>query len=257
LIDRRHVKRSESFVDKGIRNNKNEMKCRFLQFIQFQQQKRKITAEFDEQKQQILENFDAERKQIELQHKRNTQELNNQIEQIKSEHHTVINDLQARNRSDMKQQAERVQIEKEEWQTNFMKKIEKEVSAREKVFKEKLIKERDQEIEMVIQRLESETDSSQNDISRSFRMEIQRLKTDAAQQSKQLRDQHSLALDKILMIQGQLTQIDQDKKALEKKLLLMEHQNVSQESVIAQQKDELFFLKTNKDKMAETICIEL
>jgi hypothetical protein len=52
--------------------------------------------------------------------------------------------------------------------------------------KEQLVKERDDELEEVISRLESETNSNASDIHRQYRITIERIKADAAEEVKQV-----------------------------------------------------------------------
>ena len=50
---------------------------------------------------------------------------------------------------------------------------------------------------MIIQRLESESNANNSDAGRKSRMEIEKLKSELAEETKELRDQHSMALDKV------------------------------------------------------------
>ncbi len=104
------------------------------------------------------------------------------------------------------------------WLTNLIY-----FSAIKKLFKEKLIKERDAEIEMIIQRLESETNSNQSDVTRRQRMELEKLKADMADEIKNLRDQHSMALDKVISIQNNLGHSEEKNRELQKELLQAQH----------------------------------
>jgi hypothetical protein len=195
--------------------------------MEFQQQKRKLIAEFDETKHNLIESMKHERKQSEFEFKKQLEQLKVQIEQERELRHRDTDDLQKKHTIETNQKRERLQIEKEEWQGTYMRKIEEQIRIKEKSFKEKLIKERDAEIEMVIQRLECETDSNQNDNSRGFRLEIQRLKSENTQQIKQLKDQNSLALDKILTVQSQLDSAENEKRKNQKMVLDLQHQLAS------------------------------
>jgi TPP-dependent pyruvate/acetoin dehydrogenase alpha subunit len=50
-----------------------------------------------------------------------------------------------------------------------------------------MIEQRDAEIEMVVQRLESESGSNTSDATRRYRMDIERIKSEAADEIKQVR----------------------------------------------------------------------
>jgi hypothetical protein len=192
--------------------------------MEFQQQKRKLTAEFEEIKHNLAESMKLERKQAEFEYKKQIEQLKSQADQDRQTKNQEIDEIRKKNLVELNQLRERLGIEKEEWQGAFMRKIEEQVKQREKALKEKLVRERDVEIEMVIQRLECESDSNQTDASRGFRLEIQRLKTQNAQQVKELKEQNSLALDKILTCQSQLESIESDKRSFQKQVLDLQHQ---------------------------------
>jgi hypothetical protein len=97
----------------------------------------------------------------------------------------------------------------------------------QKKFKDKLIKERDDELELVISRLENESDSSQSDHHRKFRMDVEKLKSEHALEIKQLRDQHSMALDKIITLQHELEGLTESKKELQKRCVALEYEGRS------------------------------
>lgn len=221
--------------------------------MEFQQQKRKLIAEYDEQKHFVNESIKQERTQVESAHRRQIENLRGEIEQERGSKEIAQEDLRKKHSIELVKLRERLSIEKEEWQANYMKKLEVQVKQREKDLKEKLVKERDDEIEMVIQRLESETNSSQSDVSRSYRMEIQRLKTESCQQMKQLKEQHSLALDKILSVQNFANQLETEKHSLQKQVLGIEHQLTTRETLIKQQKHDLERLSVNEQQLSVMI----
>jgi hypothetical protein len=95
----------------------------------------------------------------------------------------------------MTEALEKKAIEKEQWQEMYMKKVEAEIQQREvhnifiyikKIFKEKLLADRDKEIEEIIEKLEAETNSSATDITRKYRLEIEKVKATMAEEVKQV-----------------------------------------------------------------------
>ena len=79
-----------------------------------------------------------------------------------------------------------LETQKEEWQALVLKKTENQVRAREKAFREQVIRERDAEIEVVIDRLERESGSSNSDATRRYRMDIERIKAETANEIKEV-----------------------------------------------------------------------
>jgi len=146
-----------------------------------------------------------------------------------------------------------LEIEKQEWQNMMIQKNEAELHQREKNIREKLMSERDAEIEMVIQRLESETNSSTSDITRQYRMEIEKLKAENADEIKRLHDEHNLSLDKIIEIQEKMKNVEDEKRQIQKELLKCQHDCTIKEQQLQTQKQELSRLKVNKQTLSDMI----
>lgn len=83
--------------------------------------------EFDEQRHRMQESNNENISTIENGHKRAQNELKKQIENEQMNRDRLIEQLQQKHMQDMNQVREKLQIEKEEWQSNYMKKIESQV----------------------------------------------------------------------------------------------------------------------------------
>ena len=90
--------------------------------MEFQQQKRKLMAEFDEQKHHLQESFKADRKQEDLNHRRQMDDMRDQLERERSTKDTCLEELRKKHIMELNQLRDRLTIEKEEWQMNYMKK---------------------------------------------------------------------------------------------------------------------------------------
>ena len=201
----------------------------------------------------MIESMKEERKQDEQNHRKAIEDLRKSVENERTSKDHALEELRKKNYSDLAQLREKLSVEKEEWQSHYMKKIESDIRAKEKQFKDKLIKERDAEIEMVIQRLESETNSNTSDATRKFRMDVEKIKAEAAEEMKHLRDQHSMALDKVLAGQSAINQLEEHRRQLQKELLQAQHEIASKESQVRQQKHELTRLKVDEQTLAQII----
>ena len=68
---------------------------------------------------------------------------------------------------EIKNLKEKLDIEKQSWEQNFLKKQENWIIQKERELKDQLRKERDREIEILIGRLESESSSSRDEAERA------------------------------------------------------------------------------------------
>jgi hypothetical protein len=109
-----------------------------------------------------------------------------EISEIRKSHQDQLTIVEKRNHQAMMELRDRLEAEKEIFQDNFLKKSEEKCRIREKAFRDQIIQERDSEIEVVIERLERETGSSNSDATRRYRMDIERIKTETAAEMKEV-----------------------------------------------------------------------
>ncbi|KAJ3324883.1 Centrosomal protein of 131 kDa [Blyttiomyces sp. JEL0837] len=224
--------------------------------MEFQQQKRKLQSEFEEQKHTLLEEHRHTRHQEQLDHKKTIDSLMAQIEKSRSDGVAGQEELRRKHQNEMMMLHERLKVEKEEWQDAFLKRQEGAMRERDKLLKEKLIQERDAELELIVQRLESETNSNASDIYRRHRMDIEKIKAEHAEEIKQLRDQHSLAVDKVIASQAEFRKCDEENKELKRKVIEIQNESEAKENSLRHQKIELSRLKADEHVLAENIRIE-
>ncbi|KAJ1343841.1 hypothetical protein BSLG_001573 [Batrachochytrium salamandrivorans] len=220
--------------------------------MEFQQQKRKICSEFDEQKHNLIESIKEERKLDEQSHRKSIEEIRQKNEEVRASKELALDESQKNTQGRLKTPRKNAS-RKGRMARSLYEKIEGEIRIKEKQFKEKLIKERDTELEMIIQRLESESNSNSSDATRKYRMDMERLKADTADEIKHLRDQHSMALDKVLAAQGTISQLEDHRRNLQKEILKTQHETCTKDAIIRQQKSELARLKVDEQTLMNTI----
>lgn len=221
--------------------------------MEFQQHKRKMQSEFDEEKHRLLESANDRLASTEKNHKRAIESMRKELDAERVKHDEIIDDARKKHLQELIACRQQLQIEKEEWQANYMKKTEAQNRTREKEFREQLIQQRDQEIEIIIQRLESETGSNTSDATRKYRMDVERIKGEAAEEIKQLRDQHSLALDKLLVAQAKLSDLETKQRDSQKEILQLQHSMISKDTLVRKQKEELGRLKVDESELIAQI----
>ena len=79
------------------------------------------------------------------------------IETIKKEYSQVQQEQDKKHQIELQNLTEKLEIEKQSWEQNYLKKQENWVLQKERELKEQVKRERDKEIELLITRLESES----------------------------------------------------------------------------------------------------
>ncbi|KAJ3032039.1 UNVERIFIED_CONTAM: hypothetical protein HDU68_008072 [Siphonaria sp. JEL0065] len=223
--------------------------------MEFQQQKRKLTCEFDQQKHYLEQESRQTRTTDQIEHKKQIDQLKLAFDKQQSESTANLESMARKHSHELQCLREQLSVEKEQWQDRFIKKQEAEVRSWEKQLKEKLIKERDDELELIVERLECETNSSSGDIHKRYQLQIEKLKSDINDETKQLQEKHNIALDKVLEAQSRLQNVEEQKRELQKKLLHAQHESLSKEFElkIKHQTDQIENLKTEIHEQKATL----
>jgi hypothetical protein len=102
--------------------------------MEFQQQKRKMLSEFDEERHRIQEASIDHLKQVDVGHKRSITQLRKEIDDERNQKEQVVEELRKKHQQNFSQLQQQLQVEKEEWQANYMKKVEQQVRVREVLY---------------------------------------------------------------------------------------------------------------------------
>jgi hypothetical protein len=186
--------------------------------IEFQQLRRKLTADFAEQQDLAQANFRSERLQAEANHKAALETQRREVDHERTLHREEMDELRRRHSVELNQQLERSRLERESWAQQYVSKLESEIASRERTFKENLLRERDAEIERIIARVETDCGASASDQDQRHRKEMEDLRSAHATELKQLKDQWQFSMDKIVELGRQVEAQDQGKADIERQL---------------------------------------
>ncbi|NXS52983.1 CP131 protein, partial [Brachypteracias leptosomus] len=141
-----------------------------------QQQRRRLYAEVAEEKERLSQQAARQRAEVE--------ELRRQLETsssavtraLKEEYTKEKEEQERRHQAEMKVLKEQLEMEKQAWEASYMKKEEAWLLSRERELREELRKERDKEIELVIERLETDMSSAKEECERAAENRIKRIR---------------------------------------------------------------------------------
>ncbi|XP_066470551.1 centrosomal protein of 131 kDa isoform X2 [Tiliqua scincoides] len=141
-----------------------------------QQQRRRLYSEVAEEKERL--NQQATRQRAELEELRQQLEENSSIvtKALKEEYEKGKQEQERRHQAEVHDLKLRLEMEKQAWEANYLKKEEAWLLTRERELREEVRKERDKEIELVIQRLEAEMSSAKEECERATENRIKRVR---------------------------------------------------------------------------------
>ncbi|KAI8849461.1 hypothetical protein BC829DRAFT_391327 [Chytridium lagenaria] len=222
--------------------------------LRYQKQFERDEMEFQAMKRKMMSEFEARRRGLGRSFEGNGRGMRRRdVGRWRRGDEGEDGEMKGRWEREVKEVREKGRMEREEWMGRMVEKFEAEMRQRDKVLREKLLKERDAELEMIVERLEAETNSSASDISHRYRAEIERLKSEFADEVKQLKDQHNLALDKVISAQATLSQSEDQKRDLQKQLLKLKNEIEAKEMTVKSQRSDLARLQVDEATLQRTI----
>ncbi len=158
--------------ESSIQKEKDLAKQRYEKSLEeeeksFLEQRRRLYAEIEEEKNRIAEQGALQRRELDRLRKMLEENNFNSIETIRKEYATAQAELERKHQSEIENLKEKLNIEKESWEQNYMKKQENWIIQKERELKDHVKKDRDKEIELLIQRLEAESTTAREEVERA------------------------------------------------------------------------------------------
>lgn len=184
----------------------------------YQQQRRRLYAEVQEEKERVAlqaqkqrQELDEARAALEESHKKS-------ILEMQTSHQRTIDDLERKHQLEMNELKERLEIEKQGWIENYMKKQDAMLMTKERELKEAVREGRDREIEMVISRLEEETSLAREECERAAENRIKRVRDKYESELKELEESERNMQEKYNNMKARLSEVDGENARLKSAL---------------------------------------
>ncbi|KFW71614.1 5-azacytidine-induced protein 1 [Pygoscelis adeliae] len=173
-----------------------------------QQQRRRLYAEVAEEKERLSQQAARQRAEAE--------ELRQQLEAsssaitraLKEEYAKEKEEQERRHQAEVKVLKDRLEVEKQAWEANYMKKEEAWLLSRERELREEVRKERDKEIELVIQRLEADMSSAKEECERAAENRIKRIRDKYEVELQELERSERKLQERCNELKGRLAELE-------------------------------------------------
>ncbi|KAM9281409.1 centrosomal protein of 131 kDa isoform 2-T2 [Morus bassanus] len=173
-----------------------------------QQQRRRLYAEVAEEKERLSQQAARQRAEAE--------ELRQQLEAsssavtraLKEEYAKEKEEQERRHQAEVKVLKDRLEIDKQAWEANYMKKEEAWLLSRERELREEVRKERDKEIELVIQRLEADMSSAKEECERAAENRIKRIRDKYEVELQELERSERKLQERCNELKGRLAELE-------------------------------------------------
>ncbi|NXI89394.1 CP131 protein, partial [Psophia crepitans] len=173
-----------------------------------QQQRRRLYAEVAEEKERLSQQAARQRAEAE--------ELRRQLEAsssavtraLKEEYAKEKEEQERRHQAEVKVLKDRMEMEKQAWEANYVKKEEAWLLSRERELREEVRKERDKEIELVIQRLEADMSSAKEECERAAENRIKRIRDKYEVELQELERSERKLQERCNELKGRLAELE-------------------------------------------------
>ncbi|XP_065591400.1 centrosomal protein of 131 kDa isoform X1 [Cyrtonyx montezumae] len=202
-----------------------------------QQQRRRLYAEVAEEKERLSQQAARQRAEVE--------ELRRQLEAsssavtaaLKEEYAREKEEQERRHQTEMKVLKDRLELEKQAWEASYVKKEEAWLLSRERELREEMRKERDKEIELVIQRLEADMSSAKEECERAAENRI-----------KRIRDKYEVELQELERSERKLQERCNELKG---RLVELEGESVRLQGLLKHKEQEVEEIQKVRDQLAQ------
>ncbi|XP_077184362.1 centrosomal protein of 131 kDa isoform X8 [Paroedura picta] len=202
-----------------------------------QHQRRRLYSEVAEEKERLSQQ--AARQRAELEELRQQLEENSSVitKALKEEYEKGREEQEQRHQAEVQALKVRLEIEKQAWEANYLKKEEAWLHTREREMREEVRKERDKEIELVIQRLEADMSSAKEECERATENRI-----------KRVRDKYEAELQELELSERKLQERCSEFKG---RLSEAEGEIVHLQSLLRQKEQEAEDIRKVRDQLAQ------
>ncbi|NXQ68147.1 CP131 protein, partial [Quiscalus mexicanus] len=197
-------------------------------------QRRRLYAEVAEEKERLSQQ--AARQRAEAEELRRQLEANSSAltRALRDEYAKEKEEQERRHQAELKVLKDQLELEKQAWEANYVKKEEAWLLSRERELREEMRKERDKEIELVIQRLEADTSLAKEECERAAESRIKRIRDKYEVELQELEHSERKLQERCNELKGRLAELEGESTRLQgllkhKEQELEEMRKVSQE----------------------------
>ncbi|XP_063031660.1 centrosomal protein of 131 kDa isoform X3 [Melospiza melodia melodia] len=178
-------------------------------------QRRRLYAEVAEEKERLSQQ--AARQRAEAEELRRQLEANSSAltRALRDEYAKEKEEQERRHQAELKVLKEQLELEKQAWEANYVKKEEAWLLSRERELREEMRKERDKEIELVIQRLEADTSLAKEECERAAESRIKRIRDKYEVELQELEHSERKLQERCNELKGRLAELEGESTRLQ------------------------------------------
>ncbi|CAF0743508.1 unnamed protein product [Adineta ricciae] len=191
--------------EKGIRDEEKA----------FAEQRRRLYAEIEDEKNRQAELVSKQRADLDKLRRDIEENHRTAVDAAKREYEAIRLEQERRHASEINELKEKLAIEKQSWEENYMKKQETFLSGKERELREQMRRERDKEIEKIIAQFESDTTLTKEETERTTENRIKRMREKYEAEYRELDYSEKQTKARYNQIKSQMAEIEGENERLQ------------------------------------------
>ncbi|CAF0875616.1 unnamed protein product [Adineta steineri] len=181
----------------------------------FVEQRRRLYTEIEDEKNRQAEL--ATRQRADLDKLRRDIEENHRTaaDAAKREYEAIRLEAERRHASEIHELKEKLALEKQSWEENYMKKQETSLATKERELREQMRRERDREIEKIISQFDSDTSMTKEEAERTAENRVKRIRDKYEAEFRELEHSEKQTKERYNQMKAQLTETDGENERLQ------------------------------------------
>ncbi|XP_067952002.1 centrosomal protein of 131 kDa-like isoform X2 [Watersipora subatra] len=180
----------------------------------YQQSRRRLYQEVQDEKERLANQAVRQRQEMDKMQRQLEDSHSSSSEAMRKEFEKAREEQERRHQAELTELKERLTIERDAWEQNYMKKQEAWLLSKERELKESVKQERDREIELVINRLEDDGVQSREECERAAENRIKRIREKYETELEELERSERSAMEKYNQMKAELLEAQGERERL-------------------------------------------
>ena len=181
----------------------------------FVEQRRRLYTEIEEEKNRQAEVISKQRAELDKLRRDIEDNHRTAIETAKREYEAIRLEQERRHTNEINDLKEKLNLEKQNWEENSLKKQETYLASKERELREQVRKERDREIEKIISQFECDTTMTKEEAERTAENRVKRIRDKYEAEFRELEHSEKQTKERYNQMKGQLTEVEGENERLQ------------------------------------------
>ncbi|CAF4034112.1 unnamed protein product [Rotaria sordida] len=181
----------------------------------FTEQRRRLYTEIEDEKNRQAELVTKQRADLDKLRRDIEENHRTAVDAAKREYEAIRLEQERRHTNEINELKEKLLLEKQSWEENYMKKQETFLTSKERELREQMRRERDKEIEKIISQFESDTTMTKEEAERTAENRVKRIRDKYEAEFRELEHSEKQTKERYNQMKSQITEVEGENERLQ------------------------------------------